>query len=169
MLRALVAVVTAGMGAGAAAQGVSEDGNLYDGTWNVRFECGRAAPCPARLVIADFAGTWRDVSAKGSAKAACGGKDIPVTVQSSTRALLAFTVWGDGDSPTCPTLSILVKPRDAKTLEGSFETGAHATESPEVHASHSLPATPSSEARDKVDKAISGRTTSARTIRMERR
>jgi len=67
----------------------------------------------------------------------CGGKKMPLTVQSSTRSQLAFTVFGDSVSESCPTLGIVVKPVDAKTLAGTVAIGTHATESADVHASHS--------------------------------
>src|SRR3954451_14133446 len=72
------------------------DSNLYDGLWTVRIDCGGAARCPARLELKDFDGTWQDLSGANASKRACGGKKIPVTVQSSTRSQLAFTVFGDG-------------------------------------------------------------------------
>ena len=166
-LRASLALVIGCLGAGASTA-QTQDESFYDGAWNVRYQCGSAV-CPARLDIADYGGTWQDGAGKSAAKRACGGRKMPLTVQSSTRSLLAFTVWGDGDSPACPTLSILVKPVDAKTLEGTFELGTHASESPEVHASHSLPAAPSSASRERADQAIAGRMSGAKTIRLVRR
>jgi hypothetical protein len=49
---------------------------------------------------------------------------MPLTVPSGTRSLLAFTAFGDGVSLPCPTLTIAVKPVDAKTLEGTVDSDA---------------------------------------------
>jgi len=114
------------------------DAGHYDGSWTARLQCRSGkGMCAARLSIADFAGTWQDLSGTSAAQRMCGGKKMPLTVQSSTRSQLAFTVFGDQVSERCPTLSILVKPVDARTLAGSVAIGLHASESPEVHASHS--------------------------------
>jgi len=122
----------------AAASAQETDAGYYDGNWTAHLQCRSGkGTCAARLSIADFAGTWQDLSGTSAAKRMCGGKKMPLTVQSSTRSQLAFTVFGDQVSERCPTLSILVKPVDARTLAGSVAIGLHASESPEVHASHS--------------------------------
>lgn len=122
----------------AAASAQETDAGYYDGNWTAHLQCRSGkGTCAARLSIADFAGTWQDLSGTSAAKRMCGGKKMPLTVQSSTRAQLAFTVFGDQVSESCPTLSILVKPIDAKRLAGSVVIGLHASESPEVHADHS--------------------------------
>jgi len=114
------------------------DAGHYDGSWTARLQCRSGkGMCAARLSIADFAGTWQDLSGTSAAQRMCGGKKMPLTVQSSTRSQLAFTVFGDQVSEKCPTLSILVKPIDAKRLAGGVVIGLHASESPEVHADHS--------------------------------
>jgi len=122
----------------AAASAQETDAGYYDGNWTAHLQCRSGkGTCAARLSIADFAGTWQDLSGTSAAKRMCGGKKMPLTVQSSTRAQLAFTVFGDQVSESCPTLSILVKPIDAKRLAGSVVIGLHASESAEVHAGHS--------------------------------
>jgi hypothetical protein len=61
---------------------------------------------------------------------------------------------------TCPTLGIVVKPVDEKTLAGSVAIGTHATESAEVHASHSAVSAPNGGA---------GAAEAANSIRLQRR
>jgi hypothetical protein len=141
------------------------DGDFYDGTWTVRLQCPDGSPCTARLVIKDFAGTWQNLSGKSSAKSVCGSKKLPVTVQSSTRSLLALTAFGDVVSPTCPTLTVVVKPIDAKALEGTVDTNPYGTESAEGHARHAGP----SEAANGAGAAPGSASSTARPIRLERR
>ena len=104
-----------------------------------------------------------------SAKSACGAKKIPLTVQSSKLSHLAFTVWGENISPGCPTLSVLVKPVNAKVLEGRYELGVHEGESSEVHAGHSQPAPDAPPVRNDTGKAAVSDAGTARTVRLERR
>jgi hypothetical protein len=137
-----VALALAGLCAGAAAIAQEADAGYYDGRWTARLACpSGAGACIARVVIDDFGGTWQDVSAGNASKRLCGGKKMPLTVQGSTASQFAFTVFGDSVSARCPTLSVLVRPVDANTLQGSVEIGLHANESAEIHAAHSgLPA-----------------------------
>ena len=118
---------------------MAADGIASTSRWSARLPCSSGAgTCSARLVIADFAGTWQDLSGSNASKRICGGgKKMPLTVQSSTREQLAFTVFGDSVSLRCPTLTILVKPVDDKTMQGSVDVGVHAGENREVHAGHS--------------------------------
>ena len=154
-------LVLAGAGVFASVSAQELDGNFYDGTWTARLQCRTGkGTCAARLSIADFAGTWQDLSGTSAARRMCGGKKMPLTVQSSTRSQLAFTVFGDSVSQACPTLGIVVKPIDAKTLAGSVAIGTHATENAEVHASHSAVSAPDGGA---------GAAEAANSIRLERR
>jgi hypothetical protein len=158
-----LALALAGASTGARAQEL--DASHYDGTWTARLPCASGTgTCSARLVIKDFEGSWQDLSGASVAKRACGGKKMKLTVQRSTHSQLAFTVFGDGVSTSCPTLSVVVRPVNAKRLEGTFESGIHATESPEVHASHSSPSGAGSAAG-----ATAGGSSTAKTIRLERR
>lgn len=141
------------------------DASYYDGTWTARLPCQHGGTCSARVVIREFQGTWQDLSGTNVAKRACGGKPLPLTVQRSTRSELAFTAFGDNVSMACPTLSISLKPVNAKTLEGSFEIGVHAAaDPPEVHSGHSPPADPGSSG-----KRSEGGSDKDRVIRLERR
>ena len=146
------------------------DASHYDGTWSVRFTCPDGTACTARLALRDFEGTWQDLKGTRSSKSACGGKKIPISVQTSKLARLEFTVWGETAAPGCPTLSIMVKPVDRKSLEGSYDLGAHETESPEVHASHSAPP-PSGQpaSKDNAKPPATVRANPARSMRLERR
>ena len=90
-------------------------------------------------MLEGYDGTWQDRPGRDSAaRSACGGRKVPLTVQSSSRTLLAFTVWGETVAPACPTLTIAVKPTSDKLLKASADAGSHASESPEVHASHAF-------------------------------
>ena len=121
----------------------------------------------ATLVIEGYDGKWQERPGKGRAtKSGCGGKKVSVTVQSSTQTLLAFTVWGEVVAPTCPTLTVLVKPVGEKVLEGTVALDSHASEPPEVHASHSGGAGASPAANSATD---ARRTGSASSIRLMRR
>jgi DNA-binding LytR/AlgR family response regulator len=162
-----LSLALAGGVANASAQ--EADASYYDGTWTARLPCKNGAACPARLVLSDFAGTWQDLSGTSMSKRLCGGKKMPVTVQSSTRSQLAFTAFGDGVSAGCQTLSILVKPVNEKILAGTFEMDTHPSESPEVHASHSAPSATGKPADDEAGKATARSARSSRTIRLQRR
>jgi len=97
------------------------DTDAYDGKWVVNIVGDKTRVHAADLVVGDFAGSWRDVGKGSQIKgSACRGKKFPITVQVSQRAKLAFTVWGSAVSPTCPDLSVELKPVDAKTLEGTI-------------------------------------------------
>ena len=96
------------------------DAASYDGTWAVRLQGEDGKHREATVVIAGYDGTWQE---RGGAKNACGGKKVPITVQSSTRSVVAFTVWGETIAAACPTLSVLVRPSSEKMLEGSADVG----------------------------------------------
>jgi hypothetical protein len=100
------------------------DSELYDGKWSARWQTANGATQSARVVIADFAGTWQDVPAKGrAADKACSGKKFPITVQRSRPSEMQFMVWGSSVAATCPDLALDLKPTDAKTLEGTIGDG----------------------------------------------
>ena len=96
------------------------DAASYDGTWAARLQGEGGKHREATVVLAGYDGTWQE---RGGAKGACGVKKIPITVQSSTRSVVAFTVWGETVAAACPTLSVLVRPSGEKMLEGSADVG----------------------------------------------
>ena len=97
----------------------------YDGSWTATFDRSVGATGSAKLVLADFAGTWKDVGPTSRLKGSpCAGKPMPVTVQLSQKEGFAFTAFGISVSPQCPNLEVYVKPIDAKTMEGTV-TGKH--------------------------------------------
>ena len=153
----------------AAAQEI--DAGHYDGAWTVRFKCPDGTACTARMVLKDFEGSWQDVGGSRRWKSVCGGRKIPLSVQSSKLAHLALTAWGESVRPGCPTLSIFVKPVSGKLLEGSYDVGVQETERAEVHASHSK-AAPSGRPADTTSaKPVSPavKVDPGRAIRLERR
>ena len=152
----------------AAAQEV--DASHYDGSWTVRFKCPDGSACTARMVLKDFEGSWQDVQGSRASKRVCGGRKLPLSVQSSKLAHLAFTAWGDSVAPSCPTLSIFVKPVSATRLEGRYDVGVQETERAEVHASHAKEsATARPAAAPSAKPTAATPTDPARAIRLERR
>ena len=158
----LVAAAALSLGAHlASAQEI--DAKSHDGTWTARLLGPDGAIREATLVVDGYDGTWLDRAGRRGARGPCAGKKVPVTVQSSTGSLLAFTVWGDTVAPTCPTLTVTVRPTGERSLEGTVDLGSHGSESLEVHAAHAAGA------------AASGPTTGARptgsagSVRLTRR
>jgi hypothetical protein len=128
------------------------DSSQYDGTWTAYLPCrDGGGQCRARVVLSDFAGDWQDISGSSPSKRMCGGRKMPLTVQASTPSRLAFTVFGDGVSAQCPTLSVLAKPVSPKALSGTFESGRYPRdlEDDDADAAQSAPAkaAPASEDR----------------------
>ena len=109
----------------------SSSEKLYDGTWSAHVRGARRRH-DATVVLAGFDGTWQERGAKDG----CAGKKAPLTVQTSTADLLHFTVWGEKIGPRCPDLTIVVRPRGEKVLEGAAELGANMAETAEERASH---------------------------------
>ena len=125
----------------------------YDGTWEVRLTGPDRSVQAATLVLNGYDGTWQDrPGSRRAATGACAGKKIPLSVQASTTTILVFTVWGEVLAPGCPTLTVMVKPRGERVLEGSADLGSHGSESPDVHASHS--ATPAASAPATAEPAV---------------
>src|SRR4030095_13768820 len=53
---------------------------IYDRTWTATVPPSVGATGTARLVLADFAGTWQDIGPANRLKdSVCGGKPMPVT------------------------------------------------------------------------------------------
>ena len=153
--------------AGSASAQQEADANYYDGTWSVRVPCNQRALCSARLVLADYAGTWEELAGGSLSKGACHGKKVPLTVQKSTQSALAFTVWGTNVAPDCPNLSILVKPVNTRTLEGTFEFGVRDLDRHD--AEHTTPSDMTKQLEQKAGGAADNRPTAARSIRLQRR
>ncbi|HEX2540977.1 MAG TPA: hypothetical protein VHM00_07825 [Caldimonas sp.] len=119
------------------------DEKTYDGRWAVRLQGVDGVARDATVVLEGYDGTWQYRTGAGrGAKSACAGKKLPLTVQSSTRTLLAFTVWGETGSPACPTLTIVARPTGEKAVEGTADLGSDGSERPEVLAAQSAPAFP---------------------------
>jgi hypothetical protein len=97
------------------------DTDVFNGRWNVSIQAGAKRLQTAKLTLVDFGGTWID-TAKGSPKA-CAGKKIPVTVQVSQAENLEFTVWGTQISPSCPDVTVALKPVSDTVLEGVLDEG----------------------------------------------
>ena len=103
-----------------AASAQEPDALTYDGTWSAHLQGNDGKRREATVVIAGYDGTWQD---RSGGPAACGGKKMPITFQSSRRTVVAFIVWGEKASATCPNLSVLVHPAGAKALEGIADAG----------------------------------------------
>ena len=167
LLRILCVSVLAALSAPRAFAQPADD-KTYDGTWSVRLQAPDGRERDATLVIAGYDGTWQNGRVRsGARKRGCGDKKVPVTIQASTRKLLAFTVWGDVVSAACPTLTVTLRPVNDKRLEGPADLGSHDSEGPEVHASHAAaPGPAGSAAADPTADAV--RMGSAGSIRMTR-
>jgi hypothetical protein len=101
------------------AQAQAIDSDVNDGKWAARLHTKDGQSQYARVIIENFAGTWYVLTGKDAKRSSCNGRKFPITVQASTDAGMAFTVWGSAVSPACPDVSVEVAPVDAKTLEGT--------------------------------------------------
>ena len=109
------------LGSEAALAQPEADTDLYDGKWVASLQTGTGNHSAARVVIANFGGTWQDLPGTNRAvNKACGGKKMPITVQRSVSTEMQFMVWGSSVAPMCPDLSVSLKPTGAKTLEGTI-------------------------------------------------
>lgn len=102
------------------------DTDVFNGKWNVSIQSNAGRPQTAKLVLANFAGTWLSTApagAGGSKAKGCPAKKFPVTVQVSQAASLEFTAWGSQISPACPDISVTLRPVSDKLLEGTVGTG----------------------------------------------
>ena len=121
MRRILITAFVLAASSTAAWSQAEPDTDAFDGNWAVTMASANGSKQTAQVRIKDFAGTWR--SSKTSDKTAavdkaCNGKAFPITVQVSQASTLEFTVWGSSIAPTCPDLSIALKPNGPKVLEG---------------------------------------------------
>ena len=96
MQRLLSSLLLAGLCLGTGAASAQDiDSEIHDGAWTARVQIGEKGQLSARVVIANFGGTWQDVPVKGgAANKACRGKRFPITVQRSRQSEMQFTVWG---------------------------------------------------------------------------
>lgn len=92
----------------------------YDGTWSAHLQGNDGKRREATVIIAGYDGTWQD---RSGGPAACGGKRMPITFQTSRGTVVAFTVWGEKADASCPNLSVLVRPAGAKALQGIADVG----------------------------------------------
>ena len=92
----------------------------YDGKWSAVIQRDDGSRQSARVVIAQFAGTWQDQTRPNNTNKACAGKAFPITIQESTSSELALMVWGSSIAPACPDLKVDLKPVGDKVLEGSI-------------------------------------------------
>jgi hypothetical protein len=100
-----------------------DEAPLYDGRWSVRLDAQTAAT----ITLAAWEGTWRWTGRGARANAACRGKPLPITIQHSGSSGLEFTAWGSTISPKCPDIALSLKPVDARSLEGTTDSGSKAT------------------------------------------
>jgi hypothetical protein len=119
-------VLLAGIALSASALAQDEDA-VYDGKWSATVKLNAAKPQTSRLEISEFAGTWFGSTGKSPDGKPCKQKKFPITVQESTASEFAFTVWGTSVSPSCPDLTIELKPVDKNSMEGTIEPGGTIT------------------------------------------
>ena len=115
--------------AAAVALAQETDTDMYDGQWSVRMQGSPFGYQSARLVIADYGGTWRDTSSRAArVNKACRATSFPVTVQRSTPTTFEFSVWGTSVSPACPDFAVAIKPTEAaNTLQGTMDPAGTVT------------------------------------------
>jgi len=124
MRHALLPLLACSLVSTAALAQQEPDTDVFNGKWNVTIQAESGKPETARLQLVNFAGTWTTTSLLGDRKTrACIGKKFPVTVQVSQAATLEFTAWGAQVSPSCPDITVALKPVSEKVLEGTLSTG----------------------------------------------
>ena len=93
----------------------------HNGNWTATVRAETGARLDARVVITEFSGFWYGPVGQGT-KGACKQRKFPITVQNSTQADLAFTVWGSAVAHGCPDLTITAKAADQNAFEGTVES-----------------------------------------------
>lgn len=119
----LVSVLAAGLfGSSAWAQKV--DTTEYDGRWIAHVQGDPVGARSAQVTIVDYAGTWLEPGGRNQKRHACQSKKpFPITVQQSNKEEVEFMVWAAMVLPACADFSVLLKPVDEKTLEGTAADG----------------------------------------------
>ena len=110
------------LAAGAIATGFDSLEN--DGKWTARIEGDGKVVRQAQVVISQFGGEWREVGAARAGEPCRSAKPFPITVQSSGKGELEFTVWAAHIHPRCPDVNIKGKvSEDGRTMVGLTEDG----------------------------------------------
>lgn len=110
------------LAAGAVATGFDSLEN--DGKWTARIEVDGKVVRQAQVVISQFGGEWRDVGTPRAGEPCRSAKRFPITVQSSGKGELEFTVWAAHIQPKCPDVNIKGKvSEDGRTMVGLTEDG----------------------------------------------
>jgi len=100
------------------------DPQQYDGKWKVIIQPSAGKPRIAKLLLANFAGTWYNGTTTNRTEAkVCDGKEFPVTVAHNEDTELEFTAFGSSVSPECPDITVEVRPVSSNLLEGTLSTG----------------------------------------------
>ena len=117
-----VGTFCAALTVGALAASYLDDGPMNDGKWNARIDGDAKTARQGRVVIADFAGEWREMGPRRAGDPCRGTKPFPITVQSSTDKAMEFSVWAEQVSK-CPDFALTLKKVDESTLVGTTEDG----------------------------------------------
>jgi hypothetical protein len=100
------------------------DPNQYDGKWKVIIQPSAGKPRIAKLLLANFSGTWYNgTTTDRTEPKVCSGKEFPVTVAHSEDTELEFTAFGSSASPECPDITLELRPVNSNLLEGTMSTG----------------------------------------------
>ena len=109
-------------GAGRIIQIILTDSDVNDGKWNARIDGDAKTARQGRVVIADFAGEWREIGPRRAGDPCRGTKPFPITVQRSNDNEVEFTAWAAQVSK-CPDFALTLKMVDESTLVGTTEDG----------------------------------------------
>ena len=100
----------------------SQDSEVNDGKWNAHIDGDAKTAREGRVVIADFAGEWRELGPRRAGDPCRGTKPFPITVQRSNDNQVEFTAWAEEVSK-CPNFALTLKKVDESTLVGTTEDG----------------------------------------------
>ena len=102
----------------------ASDPDQYNGKWKIIIQPSAGKPRIAKLLLANFSGTWYHgtTTVRTEAKV-CNGKEFPVTVAHNEDTELEFTAFGSSVSPKCPDITVEVRPVNSNLLEGTLSTG----------------------------------------------
>jgi hypothetical protein len=100
----------------------SQDSEVNDGKWNAHIDGDAKTAREGRVVIADFAGEWRELGPRRAGDPCRGTKPFPITVQRSNDNQVEFTAWAESVSK-CPNFALALKKVDESTLVGTTDDG----------------------------------------------
>jgi len=98
----------------------AQEPNPWEGKWKVAFKTERGAERDGTVIVAGTGGSW-DLSV-AQRNDPCVGRAYPIEVQKATAEELVFKVARSTTLAGCQDNTMRLKPTDANTLEGTFQT-----------------------------------------------